>query len=157
MQLVKRLSACGNSLAVTIDRPLLRLLGIGVETQLRVTTDGRRLIIEPLSPKADGEVVNPVEERGTLTVEERINVVRMFWTLVYQFQMSPQTFARLKPGEEAHIRAVLRFQVTLELGVEKLGDEDVAAVRRFWECFRVMRDHGRWEDAIRIALERVPL
>ena len=45
---IKRLARHGNSSALVIDRPILELLGIDDQTDLRVTTDGKRLIIEPL-------------------------------------------------------------------------------------------------------------
>ena len=46
---VKRLSRHGNSRAVVINRPILELLGINEQTDLRLTTDGKRLIIEPVT------------------------------------------------------------------------------------------------------------
>ncbi len=45
--MVKKLTRHGNSLALVIDRPILDLLKIDTETQLDITTDGRRLIIAP--------------------------------------------------------------------------------------------------------------
>jgi antitoxin MazE len=46
---IKRLSRHGNSRALVIDRPILELLGIDEQTDLRMTTDGKRLIIEPVT------------------------------------------------------------------------------------------------------------
>lgn len=46
---IKRLARHGNSSALVIDRPILEMLGIDDQTDLKVTTDGKRLIIEPLS------------------------------------------------------------------------------------------------------------
>lgn len=43
----KKLSAIGNSLGIVIEKPILELLGIDRETELEMTTDGQRLIIEP--------------------------------------------------------------------------------------------------------------
>lgn len=45
----KKLSAIGNSLGVVIEKPILELLNIDRDTELDVTTDGRRLIIEPVA------------------------------------------------------------------------------------------------------------
>lgn len=58
----KKLSAVGNSLGLVIERPILDLLNIDRETDLEVTTDGNRLIIEPVrsskrSLKASAEKV----------------------------------------------------------------------------------------------------
>ena len=45
--MVKRLTKHGNSLALVIDRPILDLLKIDIETPLDLSTDGRRLIVAP--------------------------------------------------------------------------------------------------------------
>lgn len=44
----KSLSAIGNSLGLVIEKPILELLNITRDTELEVTTDGTRLIIEPV-------------------------------------------------------------------------------------------------------------
>ena len=44
----KNLSAIGNSLGSIIEKPILELLNITRDTELEVTTDGSRLIIEPV-------------------------------------------------------------------------------------------------------------
>lgn len=44
----KKLSAVGNSYGLVIEKPILELLKIDRETELEVTTDGQRLIIEPI-------------------------------------------------------------------------------------------------------------
>lgn len=45
----KKLSAVGNSLGIVIEKPILELLKIDRETELDVSTDGSRLIIEPIN------------------------------------------------------------------------------------------------------------
>jgi antitoxin component of MazEF toxin-antitoxin module len=45
--LTKTLVRHGNSLALVIDRPILDLLGIGEDTPLSLTTDGRRIVLTP--------------------------------------------------------------------------------------------------------------
>ncbi len=45
--MVKKLTRHGNSLALVIDRPILDLLKIDTDTQLDISTDGRRLIVAP--------------------------------------------------------------------------------------------------------------
>ena len=44
----KKLSAVGNSYGLVIEKPILELLKIDRETDLEMTTDGIRLIIEPI-------------------------------------------------------------------------------------------------------------
>lgn len=52
--MIKRLTAHGNSAALIIDKPILDLLGITMETPLEVSTDGRSLVISPVA-EADRE------------------------------------------------------------------------------------------------------
>jgi antitoxin component of MazEF toxin-antitoxin module len=44
----KKLSAIGNSFGIVVEKPILELLDIDRETELEMTTDGHRLIIEPV-------------------------------------------------------------------------------------------------------------
>lgn len=44
----KKLSAIGNSLGLVVEKPILALLGIDRTTELEMTTDGNRLILEPV-------------------------------------------------------------------------------------------------------------
>ena len=44
----KKLSVVGNSLAFLIEKPILELLKVDRDTEFDFTTDGRRLIIEPV-------------------------------------------------------------------------------------------------------------
>ena len=44
----KKLSRHGNSFAVIIDKPILELLDINEKTMLKIKTDGKRIIVEPL-------------------------------------------------------------------------------------------------------------
>ena len=48
--MTKKLTHIGNSLGLVIEKPILELLSITQETELEMTTDGRRLIIEPVGP-----------------------------------------------------------------------------------------------------------
>ena len=53
--MIKKLSKHGNSLALVIDRSILELLGIDEQTALRITTDGRALVIAPVPDKRRGK------------------------------------------------------------------------------------------------------
>jgi antitoxin MazE len=46
--MTKRLTRVGNSQALVIDKPILDLLGITMETDLEITTDGKGLHIRPV-------------------------------------------------------------------------------------------------------------
>jgi hypothetical protein len=47
--MIKKLTAIGNSYGLVIDRAILELLHIAPESELEVSTDGTRLIIEPIA------------------------------------------------------------------------------------------------------------
>jgi antitoxin component of MazEF toxin-antitoxin module len=49
--MTKTLIKHGNSLALVIDKPILKLLDISPETPLELTTDGNRLLISPVRDK----------------------------------------------------------------------------------------------------------
>ena len=46
--MVKHLTPHGNSAALVIDKPVLKLLHITMKTPLKLSTDGRNLIISPV-------------------------------------------------------------------------------------------------------------
>ena len=63
--MVKKLIQHGNSAALILDKPILDLLNLKVDTPLEITTDGKNLII---SPQSD---VN--KEKDILASLEKIN------------------------------------------------------------------------------------
>ncbi|NLG86345.1 MAG: AbrB/MazE/SpoVT family DNA-binding domain-containing protein [Firmicutes bacterium] len=46
--MIKTLVQHGNSAALIIDKPILELLGVNLETPLKITTDGKSLVISLL-------------------------------------------------------------------------------------------------------------
>lgn len=46
--MIKKLSKYGNSFAIIIDKPILELLNITHQTSLKIKTDGKKIIIEPV-------------------------------------------------------------------------------------------------------------
>lgn len=51
-KMIKKLTKHGNSLALVIDRGVLDLLDIDVETPLSIKTDGKCLIVTPVQDTA---------------------------------------------------------------------------------------------------------
>lgn len=47
--MVKYLASHGNSAALIIDKPIMELLKIDMKTPLELSTDGRNLIVSPVS------------------------------------------------------------------------------------------------------------
>ena len=60
---VKKLTRQGNSAALIIDRPLMELLGIDADTPLKVTVDGRRMIVEPMTKDERAQRFKKVVEK----------------------------------------------------------------------------------------------
>jgi len=56
--MIKKLSKYGNSLAVLIEKPILELLNIDERTQIRISTDGNKIIIEPINVPGEDSFVS---------------------------------------------------------------------------------------------------
>jgi antitoxin MazE len=50
--MIKRLTPHGNSAALVIDKPIMDLLHIDMETPLEITTDGTNLVVSPITDPA---------------------------------------------------------------------------------------------------------
>ncbi|MCW8137611.1 MAG: AbrB/MazE/SpoVT family DNA-binding domain-containing protein [Planctomycetota bacterium] len=58
-----KLSAIGDGLGLVLDRAVLERLKIDQDTELEVTTDGVRLIVEPVRGRRERERLGEVAER----------------------------------------------------------------------------------------------
>lgn len=47
--MVKTLQRLGNSSALVVDRAIMDLMGISQDTPLKLTVQGRKLVVEPMS------------------------------------------------------------------------------------------------------------
>ncbi|HKZ56095.1 MAG TPA: AbrB/MazE/SpoVT family DNA-binding domain-containing protein [Nitrospirota bacterium] len=63
--MIKKLVSHGNSAALIIDRPILDLLKVDMNTPLEITTDGKNLIISP--------VESTVREKKFKAALEKVN------------------------------------------------------------------------------------
>lgn len=61
--MIKHSTQHGNSLALIVDKPILDLLRITPRTPLEINTDGRNLIISPVTGKEREKRVNGAMER----------------------------------------------------------------------------------------------
>jgi len=59
----KNLTIIGNSLGIIIEKPILDLLGISKETQIEMTTDGSRLILEPIREESRAAKIKAATSR----------------------------------------------------------------------------------------------
>ncbi len=62
--MIKTLTKHGNSLALIIDRPILDLLKIDIETPLDISTDGERLIIGIAKPSVRRKKFEQAQEQS---------------------------------------------------------------------------------------------
>jgi antitoxin component of MazEF toxin-antitoxin module len=62
--MIKTLTRQGNSSALIIDRTLMELLGIEQDTPLKITVEGRRMIVEPAEAAAPAAPVEPAAPAG---------------------------------------------------------------------------------------------
>jgi antitoxin component of MazEF toxin-antitoxin module len=51
--MIKRLTRVGNSQALTIDKPILELLGMTADTPVEIQTNGHSLMLTPIRPQTD--------------------------------------------------------------------------------------------------------
>lgn len=72
--MIKKLSKHGNSLALVIDKPILELLGIDEDTELRFQTNGRGFSVEPKEP-AEGEPLPDNFDEVMQRIEDRYEQV----------------------------------------------------------------------------------
>ncbi len=71
--MIKTLTTHGNSLALIIDKPILDLLNITIDTPLKITTDGESLIISPSTRDREGrfsKALVKVNERHSSTLRK---------------------------------------------------------------------------------------
>jgi antitoxin MazE len=69
--MTKRLQAVGNSSGIIIDKPILDLLRITPETELAISTDGKRLIVTPVREDAPRKRKLVRAQERTLKSHER--------------------------------------------------------------------------------------
>ncbi len=135
----KRLALVGNSLALVIDKSLRDVLGIGRDTILNVSTDGRRIVIEPT-----GDV-----HVSRVTATE-VDAPRVFDTLVRRFNMSPAQFARLAA-------VPIRIMVYRGgLGIPRDEPTTDVTMKRLAACLEHLLAKATWDDAIRASVVAVP-
>jgi antitoxin component of MazEF toxin-antitoxin module len=64
--MTKKLIQHGNSAALVIEKPILQLLNIDLDTNLEIVTDGKNLIISPVGSSS--------EEKNLLASLEKVNL-----------------------------------------------------------------------------------
>jgi|SaaInlStandDraft_7_1057024.scaffolds.fasta_scaffold732662_1 antitoxin MazE len=70
--MIKKLSKYGNSKALVIDKPILELLDINENTQLKITIDGKSLVITPVRKVKKGIKKTSDNKRLQKIVEKNV-------------------------------------------------------------------------------------
>jgi hypothetical protein len=137
----KRVCTVGNSLAVTIDKPLRRLLNIGRDTVLKMSTDGRRIILEPVGKRPPPPA---------LTLDAR----SVFDELQGEGIGNAEVLAL---HHDPTIRRVPLYIGWLML-VDLNGPTEVEAqtLQRFAQCLEERRAGKDWPEAIAAAMASFP-
>lgn len=140
----KQLIAVGNSLALVIDKPMRQALGIGRASRLRVTTDGVRLVIEPI---AKGLLRASATGRNLPFAIRRAGAIRVYDALVGDGLL--EHWPRLAGSRWAGYRAALVHRHEADPNLTTTMD-------RLDVCIEIRNAGGSWDDAIGAALAAVP-
>ena len=70
--MIKKLSQYGNSKALVIDKPILKLLNIDENTKLEITTDGKSLLITPIHKKIPSKRIPSFDKKIKKIVDKNI-------------------------------------------------------------------------------------
>jgi hypothetical protein len=169
----KRLVNIGNSLGLVIEKPILRILGIGTASLLRIWCDGRRIIIEPTGERVtlnqrarslrpdDTPAVPPRTPDVDELIEDdeiRSDALQVFRELVRRWSISVEEFASLHHLElpQQHPRYMVRYEGWCDMEAEKATGAELATIKRM-EWFRdLLREGVDREAAVKEALRAVP-
>jgi len=145
MHFEKHLVRVGNSLGIVLDQPVLRAMGLGRKTRVRVRTDGYLIVIEPAQ--------KPAFEAGRVSRE--IHSIRLACALdtarALGDSLSPDQMAELGAGR------VLLSSYSMMLARKTSFDARWLVLIERLDHVRQAIDAGRNSvEAIAAALEAVP-
>jgi antitoxin component of MazEF toxin-antitoxin module len=60
--MIKKLVQHGNSAALILDKPILELLNVTMDTPLEITTDGRNIVISPVPVNSESEFMASLDK-----------------------------------------------------------------------------------------------
>ncbi len=159
----------GNSLGLVIERPILELLNITKDTELELTTDGRRLIVEAIPSRMSGPIAVEaaggdegrdraagIEEEGDFTDPRR--TIEILDALAKEFGFSNERFRELhhaanyRPTINAHRSYCTKL---IDEGSSfRPGETNERTARRMEACLRGLRVGKSWDSAIAEAVNR---
>lgn len=144
----KHLTVVGNGLALLIDKSMRDLLGITRDTRLRISTDGRRLVLEPLPPEAE----KPDTNHTPLSVQ--LDALPVARALIDRHLMGAEQFKRISVNSNARLGAYLGW---VENGnLERATAEERTTMMRMQTCLRHLDEGMSWDAAIAAAISSCP-
>ena len=90
--MIKKLTAHGNSAALIIDKPILELLRISMNTPLELSTDGKKLIISPIGENNREEDIKVALERINLRRKNTVKKVERWITFNSNKHICPKMY-----------------------------------------------------------------
>jgi antitoxin MazE len=165
----KRLTFVGNSLGLVIERPILDLLNITKDTELEVTTDGRRLIIEPAASQNEAPTLpasiqpdnrSPVDDHpDAREFADPQRTIELLDQLV-RLKMDNDRFRKLHHAQN-YRNTITAHRSYCTMLVERrasfrVGETNAVTAQRLSWCLDQLRAGQSWEVAIAEALRRFP-
>jgi hypothetical protein len=142
----KRLQVIGHSFGVVIDKPLLKVLGMGRGSVVKLTTDGRRLILERVdqenrvAPSADPRLV--------------LDATAVAKALMNQHGLWTDDFKKL---HHKHWRPMAYMGWLGYARAENMTEDELATMRRFEACLAALKVGATKDEAIARALSAHPI
>jgi len=162
----KRLVNVGHSLAVIIEKPILRMMGIGTASLLRMWTDGHRIIIEPTGQRVSAnrragalrrdEVQEPPPAHDVMELVEddavKENIDGVLDELCRFWDFSPDEFFALHHEEEPlatrNTNSGLRFRYIMRFAAWCMSNAATANATELGTMKRLQRFHERLRQGV---------
>jgi len=136
----KHLVRVGNSLGLVIDRAICRLLGLTTNTPLEITTDGLRILIEPLKPRP--------------RKLEQLDLQLVMHELAFRWDMPNEMHQQINPGLGP--RGCVRALGWAKHVESPPSAQDALYSARYRLVLERKRAGDRWETAVDAALAQFP-
>jgi hypothetical protein len=150
----------GEALGVVIDAAVLELLRIQPDTPLEISTDGKRLIIQPVLDPAPALATESSRAPATpddIDFEAPRTSAALVDELVAVFHMSNEQFRSLHHARNyANTFKAHRDYCANHSGRFRAGGTNEMTARRLFACLASLRAGRSWDDSISDAVSRFP-
>jgi hypothetical protein len=143
----KRLRSIGNSFGLVIDKPVLRMLGMGRGSILKLSTDGRRLIVER---------VDLLDQAPPPSSDPRLKLdaIAVAKTLMNRFGVGREEYERLHHKQWRPTRYIAHLECARP---EEVTEADLTTMRRLEACLAECQAGATRDEAIARALAAHPI